>query len=80
MLRATFQTQGVARENVADDHDGSPSRAEQRLGLLKDARFLLTLRDELAAEEDRLAASRMKLARQYLDDGTPPTNDEEETP
>ena len=34
--------------------------------LLKDARFLLSLREELAAEEDRLAASRMGLARSYL--------------
>jgi hypothetical protein len=36
------------------------------MGLLKDARFLLSLRDELAAEEDRLAARRMDLARRYL--------------
>jgi PBSX family phage portal protein len=77
---AGIQTQGVARENVADDHDDSPSRAEQRMGLLKDARFLLSLRDELAAEEDRLATSRMRLARRYLDDSTAPTRDEEEKP
>jgi len=38
------------------------------MGLMKDARFLLSLRDELAAEEDRLAASRMDLARRYLTD------------
>jgi hypothetical protein len=50
------------------------------MGLLKDARFLLSLREELAAEEDRLAASRMTLARQYLDESSPPTKDEEEKP
>jgi len=42
------------------------------MGLLKDARFLLSLRDELAAEEDRLAARRMDLARQYLADAVQP--------
>ena len=38
------------------------------MGLLKDARFLLSLREELTTEEDRLAASRMDLARRYLAD------------
>jgi hypothetical protein len=47
------------------------------MGLLKDARFLLSLREELAAEEGRLATSRMKLARQYLDEGAPRTKEEE---
>ena len=50
------------------------------MGLLKDARFLLSLREELAAEEDRLAKSRMKLARQYLDEPTSPTTTEGEKP
>ena len=50
------------------------------MGLLKDAKFLLSLREELATEEDRLAKSRMKLARQYLDESTPPTESEEEKP
>ena len=36
------------------------------MGLLKDAGFLLTLREELAAEEQRLAKRRMALARQHL--------------
>jgi hypothetical protein len=34
--------------------------------VLKDARFLLNLREELEAEEARLAARRMEMARQYL--------------
>ncbi len=41
--------------------------AEHRLALLKDARFLLSLREELAAEEQRLAARRMVLARGALE-------------
>lgn len=48
------------------------------MGLLKDARFLLSLREELAAEETRLAKSRMKLARRYLGEPTPPATTEEE--
>jgi capsid portal protein len=38
----------------------------RRTALLADARSLLTLRDELATEEDRLAERRMDLARRYL--------------
>jgi PBSX family phage portal protein len=38
----------------------------RRTALLADARSLLTLRDDLAAEEDRLAERRMDLARRYL--------------
>jgi hypothetical protein len=63
MCRATFQTQGVVRENVAEPVEKT---AEHRLALLKDARFLLSLRDELAAEEQRLADQRMAMARNYL--------------
>jgi hypothetical protein len=50
------------------------------MGLLKDAKFLLSLREELVAEEDRLATSRMKLVHQYLDETIPPTTDAEEKP
>jgi Bacteriophage capsid portal protein len=39
--------------------------------LLDDARRLLDLRDELAAEEARLGERRMELARRYLDGGEP---------
>ncbi len=46
--------------------------AEHRLALLKDARFLLSLREELASEEKHLAARRMGLARSYLNDAGPP--------
>ncbi|WP_217911974.1 hypothetical protein, partial [Myxococcus sp. AM011] len=69
--------QGVARENVADD---SGARAEQQLGLLKDARFLVSLREELVAEEDRLAKSRMGLARQYMAEGDHEDSSKEEEP
>jgi len=42
-------------------------RASSRKGdLLKDARNLLDLREELVAEEDRLNESRLALAREYL--------------
>jgi hypothetical protein len=60
---AGIQTQGVARENVAEPVEKA---AEHRLALLKDARFLLSLREELVAEEQRLAERRMALAREYL--------------
>jgi hypothetical protein len=63
MCRATFPLQGVVRENVAEPVEKT---AEHRLALLKDARFLLSLRDELAAEEQRLADQRMAMARNYL--------------
>ncbi len=65
---AGIQNQCGGQDNVADGHDDSPSRAEQQMVLLKDARFLLSLREELAAEEDQLAKRRMNLARQYLAD------------
>jgi hypothetical protein len=38
--------------------------------VLKDARFLLNLREELEAEEARLAARRMEMARQYAEGET----------
>jgi PBSX family phage portal protein len=60
---AGIQTQGVAQGNVAEPVE---TAAEHRLALLKDARFLLSLREELAAEEQRLADRRMALAREYL--------------
>lgn len=43
------------------------SRTEKST-ILDDARRLLTLREELAAEESRLADQRVSLARQYLND------------
>lgn len=58
MCRATFQT-GV--EDL---------RARTAKGsLLDDARRLLTLREELASEEARLADRRVDLARRYLEEG-----------
>jgi hypothetical protein len=60
MLRATFQTQRIDLENVAK------GTAEHRLALLNDARFLLSLREELQTEEQRLADRRMAQARDYL--------------
>ena len=58
MRRATFQT-GV--EDL---------RARTAKGsLLDDARRLLTLREELASEEARLADRRVDLARRYLEEG-----------
>jgi PBSX family phage portal protein len=57
---AGIQTQRIGLENVAK---GS---AEHRLALLQDARYLLSLREELAREEERLALRRLELARQYL--------------
>ena len=55
MLRATFQT-GV-QDLRAQTEKGS---------LLDDARRLLTLREELATEQARLADRRVDLARRYL--------------
>ena len=37
--------------------------------VLKDARFRLHLREELEAEEARLAARRMEMARKYQSEG-----------
>jgi len=46
-------------------------RAQTEKGsLLDDARRLLTLREELASEEARLADKRVDLARRYLEDKT----------
>ncbi|NVJ28601.1 hypothetical protein HUW62_46145, partial [Myxococcus sp. AM011] len=61
------QTQGVARENVAEPSEETAKTAEHRVALLKDAKFLLSLREELAAEEQRLAERRMALARGALE-------------
>ena len=44
---------------------------ERRSALLDSARSLLTLRDELAAEERQLGDRRMAMARRYLDDQGP---------
>ena len=44
---------------------GADSEKERRESLLDDARGLLNLREELAAEEQRLADRRLTLARQY---------------
>jgi hypothetical protein len=38
------------------------------MGLLKDAKFLLSLREELAAEERRIAERRMALARGAMEE------------
>jgi len=59
MSRSTFQTQSVDLNNV------EKPVAEHRLKLLNDARFLVNLREELAAEEAALAQRRMTLAREY---------------
>ena len=72
MLRATFQTQGVAQGNVAATSEETRKTAEHRIALLKDAKFLLSLREELAAEEQRLAGRRMALARGALEEPTEP--------
>ena len=58
-------------------HDGwIEVDAEHRMTLLKDARFLLSLREELKAEEERLASHRMDLARRYLEDDKRPDRPE----
>lgn len=57
MLRATFQT-GV--------EDLKP-KAVNPEALLPSAKQLLTLREDLRAEEDRLATGRLDLARRYLE-------------
>ena len=62
MLRATFQLQRCGPENVAEGCE------DHRKSLLKNARFLLNLRDELEMEENRMASRRMDLARRYLAD------------
>jgi len=43
----------------------------QKNTLLEDARALLHLRDDLAAEEERVAGERAKLARRYFEDTEP---------
>jgi PBSX family phage portal protein len=58
---AGIQTQAVMPNQL----ERAP--AEAKLALLKDAQFLISLRDELQAEEARLAASRLALARNYME-------------
>jgi capsid portal protein len=58
---AGIQTQAVMPNQL----ERAP--AEAKLALLKDAPFLISLRDELQAEEARLAASRLALARNYME-------------
>ena len=60
MCRATFQT------GVEDLRAGARKGA-----LLDDARALVNLRGELAMEEERIADSRLALARRYLEDREP---------
>lgn len=64
---AGIQTQGVARTpppaSSSGNAMGAEKTAEHRVALLKDARFLLALHEELQAEERRLAERRMALAR-----------------
>ena len=55
-------------------------RPEQKRDLLDEARRLLSLREELAAEESRLAERRLGLARAYADAGQPIDAAEDETP
>ena len=62
MYRVTFQTQRIDLKNGEEPTSKSD---EHRLALLKDTKFLLSLREELAAEEQRLSERRMALARQY---------------
>ena len=60
MLRDTFQT------GVEDLRSGA-----RKGTLLDDARALVNLRGELAMEEERIAESRLALARRYLADEEP---------
>ena len=57
---AGIQTQSIDPSNVANPVP------EHRLKLLGDARFLLNLSEELAAEEKRLVARRLALAREQF--------------
>ncbi|MBK7537548.1 MAG: phage portal protein [Myxococcales bacterium] len=68
---AGIQTAGVVREAGPDTAEKT---AEHRVALLKDAKFLLSLHEELAAEEQRLAERRMALARMLVAD--PPVGPE----
>ena len=56
----------TSRSNVA-----GAQAEERRSELMESARSLLTLRDELAAEERQLGDRRMAMARRYLDDQQP---------
>jgi hypothetical protein len=57
MSSATFQTQTI------DPTRSTSEPAPHRLAMMKDARFLLGLSEELKAEEQRLAERRLALAR-----------------
>lgn len=59
----TLTLAGLQNQRVDLDTDKRP--AEHQLALLKDVRFLLSLKQELKAEEQRLADRRTELARQY---------------
>ncbi|MGE5788324.1 MAG: phage portal protein, partial [Myxococcales bacterium] len=59
----TLTLAGLQNQRVDLDTDKRP--AEHQLALLKDVRFLLSLRQELKAEEQRLVDRRTELARQY---------------
>jgi len=66
---AGIQTQGVAPPKAVEPAEKA---AEHRVAILKDARFLLSLREELRAEEDRVAQARVDLARRYESVPVPP--------
>lgn len=51
-------------QNLRADNEDQPEGSER--SLLRDARSLVNLREELAAEERRLSDQRMTLARRYL--------------
>ncbi|MGE5787432.1 MAG: phage portal protein, partial [Myxococcales bacterium] len=61
----TLTLAGLQNAQIGLESGKPAAPVEARLSLLKDARFLLSLREELAAEEQRLAERRMSLARQY---------------
>jgi hypothetical protein len=71
MSRSTFQTQGIELENVANPD------WMNRKKLLRDAKELLCLREELIAEDEALAERRMKLARDYANPAPDRETDEE---
>ena len=65
----TLTLAGVQNQHISLKNGDEPANKgdEHRLALLKDTKFLLSLREELAAEEQRLSERRMALARQYAE-------------
>jgi PBSX family phage portal protein len=62
----TLTLAGIQSQNVTVDQVAA-SPAPHRLAMMQDAKFLVGLGEELRAEEARLAARRLALARAYLD-------------